>query len=147
MAFFFVPVVMAFFFVPVVMAFFLFLLGFVVAFFFVLVAVVVGFSTVAMGILEGERDRVELAGYLQDVDAVGFCRLQHVDQALFQAEPVRDDQINVVQHGGLAGRDLVVMRIGPRRQQNIDPGIPTNDNRHHVTEDGGGCDHRQPARL
>ena len=154
--FLFVLVVVAFFlflflFVLVVVAFFLFLfflvLVVVVAFFFVLVAVVVGFPAVAMGILEGERDRVELAGYLQDVDAVGFCRFQHVDQALFQAEPVRDDQINVVQHGGLAGRDLVVMRIGPRRQQNIDPGIPTNDIRHHVTEDGGGCDHRQPARL
>ena len=98
-------------------------------------------------ILEGERDRVELAGYLHDVDAVIFSRFQDVDQALFQTEPVHDDQISVVQHGGLAGRDLVVMRVGSRRQQNIDPGIPTNDIRHHVTEDGGGCDHCQPARL
>ena len=93
----------------------------------------------------GKWQRVEQIADLQYVDPVLFGCLDNVDQAFLQAETVGNHQVSGVKQGCLAGRDLVIVRVGARRQQNFDISIPTNDIRNHVTEDRGCRHHRQSA--
>ncbi len=120
----------------------------VVVVFFVGVIIVFGVVVVlsmAMAPTSGEGYGVEGLTHLQHVDPVLFGCLDHVDEAFLQAETVGNHQVSGVKQGRLAGRNLVIVRVGARRQQHFDISIPTNDIRYHVTEDRGCRHHRQSA--
>ena len=108
------------------------------------VGVVVLFA-MAMAPTSGKGQGVEQVTHLQNVDSVFFGCLDHVDEAFLQAEAVGNHQVSGIEQGCLAGRNLVVVRVGARRQQHFDISIPTNDIRYHITEDCGCRHHRQSA--
>ena len=58
-----------------------------------------------------ELDGIEEISHLKQVDAISFGRLEHIDQSLFQPEPVGHNQIGIVQESDLGRGYPVVMRV------------------------------------
>ena len=148
---FFVGVIIVFF-VGVIIVFFVgviivFFVGVIIVFFVgVIIVFFVGVIILAMVMAPSAKGNgVEQITYLKNVDPVLFGCLDHVDEAFLQAETVGNHQVSGIEQGCLAGRNLVVVRVGARRQQHFDISIPTNDIRYHVTEDRGCRHHRQSA--
>ncbi len=94
-----------------------------------------------------EVDRVELVGEREDLATLLLDGLEHIDEVLFQHQPVRDDQVGLPQRPAIAGGWLVTVGVDAGRHQRLDLGVILHQLGDDVREDRGRGDDPEAVTI